>query len=374
VLNTIGRRLLYLVPVLFVVSFGTSLLLELVPGDPVAAALGDGGTPESYAAARTELGLDRPVVERYFDWLGKAVTGDFGRSLINPGIEVRDLITQALPITLELALLAGLMAFVVAVPLGVAAAQQEGSRFDRANGAIAAALISVPPFLAALILIFLFVFHEDIPRYGFLTVGLAVVARQLWVSVAAARRPRGTLPRGRLVVAAVVLAVAVGVFLAWPSFGRVGFDRLTSEAGLRENLRSAFLPALTLALVEVAVLSRLLRTDMTAVLQEDYISAARAKGMPMRRVLYRDALRPASFSLVTLAGVSLGRLIGGTVIVEQVFAIQGMGRTIVGNITAHDYPVVQAGVLVIATAYVVINALVDISYALLDPRIRRGRV
>ena len=372
-LNIIGRRLLYLVPVLFVVTFGTSLLLDLVPGDPVAAALGDGITPESYERARVELGLDRGVVERYLDWLGDAVTGDFGRSLIQPGIEVSDLIKQALPITLQLAVMAAFIALVIAIPMGVSSAHREGSRFDRVNGALAAAIISVPPFLAALILIFLFVFHEGIPRYLVLAGGLAVVATQVGAGVRVARRPRGSFPTWRLVVALVVLAVTVALFVAWPSFGRIGFNRLTSDAGLRENLRTAFLPALTLALVELAVLSRLLRTDMTAVLQEDYISAARAKGMPMQRVLYRDALRPASFSLITLAGVSLGRLIGGTVVIEQVFAINGMGRTIVGNITAHDFPVVQAGVLVIATAYVIINALVDISYAFLDPRIRRGR-
>ena len=148
-LATIVKKLLYLLPVLFVVSFGTSLLLELVPGDPVAAALGDSITPEGYEQARTELGLDRSVPERYADWLGGAVTGDFGRSIVNPGVEVADLIRQSLPITLQLAAMALAIALVVSVPLGVWSAYREGTAFDRGSESLAAWIISVPPFLAA---------------------------------------------------------------------------------------------------------------------------------------------------------------------------------------------------------------------------------
>ena len=365
-IRTIAKKLLYLIPVLFVVSFGTSLLLELVPGDPVAAALGDSITPESYERARIELGLDKGVVERYGDWLGDAVGGDFGRSIVSPGLEVRDLIQQSLPITLQLAAMALVIALVIAIPVGVWSAYREGTTFDRSTEALAAGIISVPPFLAALLLIFLFVFHDAVPRHGTLVAGLVIAA---WLAGRAFqfRRP------GPAVAAAVIAVVAVGLWSAWPSFPRIGFVRLTSEEGLRENLRSAFLPAFTLALTEIAVFTRLLRTDMSVILREDYISAAKAKGMPVRRILFRDALKPSSFSLITLAGVSLGRLIGGTVIIEQVFGIQGMGRLIVGSISTRDFPIVQAGVLVIATAYVLINTAVDISYAFLDPRIRRGR-
>jgi peptide/nickel transport system permease protein len=373
VLHTIGRKLLYLVPVLFVVSFGASLVLELVPGDPVAAALGESITPESYERARLELGLDRGVIERYVDWLGDTVTGDFGRSVVSPGLRVGDLIQQALPITLQLAAMALLIALVVSIPLGVWSAYREGSLFDRATGGLAAGIISVPPFLAALLLIFFFVFHDRVPRSIVLVGGCLTAVFLAGRARAQVRQQSQGLTARNLAAAMVVLGITLAVWAAWPSFPRIGFVRITDEEGIRENLRSAFLPALTLALTEIAVFTRLLRTDMSVVLREDYISAAKAKGMPVRRILYLDALRPSSFSLITLAGVSMGRLIGGTVIIEQVFGIQGMGRLVVGSIRNHDFPIVQCGVLVIATAYVLINTAVDISYAFLDPRIRRGR-
>ena len=151
-------------------------------------------------------------------------------------------------------------------------------------------------------------------------------------------------------VAAVVLLAGLVLFAFWPEFPRQGFDRITSGKGLAANLRTAFLPALTLALTEVAVFSRLLRSDMMTTLQEDYVLSARAKGMPTHRVLVRDALRPSSFSLITLAGVSLGRLLGGTVIVETIFNLPGMGRLIVQDgVIPKDFTVVQGSVLVIAT-------------------------
>jgi peptide/nickel transport system permease protein len=317
------------------------------------------------------MGLDKGVLRRYFEWVGHALTGDLGHSLINPGQSVTKLIGDALPVTIEIALLALLMALLLAIPTGMWAAYREGSRFDTASGGAASGVISIPPFLLALFLIFFFVFHAEVVRYAFLVVGLLVALRIAW----GVPEPGGGRSRsGRRLVGAVFLAaVVVGIWSVWPDFPRIGFVRLTSGEGLRENLRSAFLPALALGLTEFAVFSRLLRSDMVSVLQEDYITAARAKGMPTRRILTRDALRPSSFSLITLAGVSLGRLIGGSIIIEQVFAIQGLGRLVVGNVTVHDDPIVQGGVLVIATAYVLLNTLVDLSYGLIDPRVRRGR-
>ena len=159
----------------------------------------------------------------------------------------------------------------------------------------------------------------------------------------------------------------------FPAFPRIGFSRLTGDDGLAENLRSAILPAVALAATEIAVFMRLLRTDMIATLQEDFVLSAKAKGMPTWRVLTRDALRPSSFSLITLAGVTMGRLIGGTVIIETIFGIQGIGKIVVDGIIVKNYPVVQGGVLTIATIYVLLNMAVDISYLFLDPRVRRGR-
>jgi peptide/nickel transport system permease protein len=171
----------------------------------------------------------------------------------------------------------------------------------------------------------------------------------------------------------VVVALTIVIVVWFPTFPRTGFVRITSGEGLRENLRSAFLPALTIALTEIAVFTRLLRSDLTATLREDFILSAKAKGMPPWRILWREALRPSSFSLITLAGVAAGRAIGGTVIVESIFGIQGVGRLVVNDgVLPGDYPIVQGGVLMIAVFYVLINLVVDVSYLYLDPRIRRG--
>jgi peptide/nickel transport system permease protein len=209
------------------------------------------------------------------------------------------------------------MALTVSIPLAIWSAYRAGSRFDRFMSATMFGLISVPAFVAGLLLLLVLAVYWRVFPYG------------QW------SRP--------------------------------------SEAGWATNLHHAFLPALTLALNEIAVFTRLLRGDMISTLRGDFILAAKAKGMPTRHILVREALRPSSFSLVTLAGVSLGRLIGGTVIVEQVFALPGLGRTIVDAATKNDYKLVQGGVLVIAAGYIIINLVVDILYGLLDPRIRRGR-
>lgn len=372
-LRTFGRRLLRLVPVLFLVSLATFFLLELVPGDPAIAILGNEATPEKIEFLRTELGLDRPLVERYVDWLGGAVTGDLGRSLLRPSSTVADLVRASLPITLQLASMALLMALLVAIPIALWSAYREGTAFDRSANVLTAAIISIPSFLAALLLAFFFVFNQGVPKAVVL---LAAIAGGLSLLVAAARRYGDDTNRAVVLRAAAgvgVLAAGAWLYRSFPEFPRTGFVRLTDERGLTENLRSAFLPAFTLALTEIAVFTRLLRSDLVSTLQEDYILAARAKGMPVWRILWRDALRPSSFSLITLAGVSLGRLIGGTVIVETVFGIPGMGRLIVNEgVVLGDFAIVQGGVLVIAVFYVVINLLVDVSYLYLDPRIRRA--
>lgn len=376
--RTILRKLLHLVPVLFLVSLATFFMLELIPGDPAAVVLGPDGTPEQYAQLRDELGLDEPLVERYVSWLGDTVRGDLGESLVPPVQDVRTMIGARLPVTLELAALAIGISLALAVPVALVAAYRSGYRFDRAANGFAFGFISVPSFLAALLLVFFFVFHPDIVRWlaPVIAVALAAWLGQRTLSGAGEL----TLGDGRGRYVAVRVAALAAILLAgwwlwanWPNFPRQGFSRLTSDEGIGSNLRHAFLPALTLALTEAAIFMRLLRSDLVTTLQEDFILSAKAKGMPIWRILVRDALRPSSFSLVTVAGVALGRLIGGTVIVETIFNLPGMGTMIVDAIRAHDFRVVQAGVLVIAVFYVVVNALVDISYAYLDPRIRRGR-
>lgn len=368
-----GRRLVKLAPVLFLVTLATFFIVDLVPGDPAIAVLGPDASAAQYDAVRVELGLDRPVYERYFDWIGDALTGDLGDSLVKPGFSVSDLLKLSLPITLQLAVMGMLIALVVAVPLAVWAAYREGTMVDRVTNGLTAGLISVPNFLAGLLLAYLFVFQPNVPRYLVLGVGLGIGLIMLYT---AARKIGDDVNRavlGRAVFGVGVIGATILLFAYFPSFRRTGFVRLTADEGIRENLRSAFLPALTISLTEIAIFTRLLRSDLISTLSEDFILSAKAKGMPPWRILWREALRPSSFSLVTLAGVAFGRAIGGTVIVESIFGIQGVGRLVVNDgVVPGDYPIVQGGVLVIAVFYVVINLVVDMSYLYLDPRIRRG--
>ena len=375
VLRTINLKLLHTVPVLLIVSFATLALLELVPGDPAVSVLGADARPEDYARVREQLGLEQPLPERYVSWLGSAVTGDLGNSVVHPSRSVWSLIASRLPVTLQIAGMALVMALLISIPVGMFAASRVGSAFDRATAASTSGLISLPPFVAGLLLIYLFVFNPHVPRWLFLAAAVLGAGWLAWYTLRLLRSHDLTRSETTWQVVGVgaMLAVGIGVFLMWPSFPRQGFSRITGDGGIGENLRTAFLPALTVALTEVAVFARLLRSDMISTLQEDYILASRAKGMPVPRILLRDALRPSSFSLITLAGVSLGRLVGGTVIVETIFNLPGMGRLIIQDgVIVNDFPVVQGAVLVIAVVYVALNALVDISYAVLDPRIRRG--
>jgi peptide/nickel transport system permease protein len=318
VLRAIGTKLVLLIPVLFLVSLGTFFLVELVPGDPAIQVLGQNSTAEEYERIRVEMGLDQPLVNRYFDWLGDAVRGDLGRNLVPPVENVTTRLARAFPVNIQLAAMALVLSFAIALPLAMWSAYRAGGRFDRLVSASMFGLISVPSFLAGILLLLMFAIN-------------------------------------------------------WRLFPLGQWARPT-EQGWATNLKHAFLPALTLALNETAVFTRLLRSDMMSTLQEDYILAARAKGMPTRHILLREALRPSSFSLITLAGVSLGRLIGGTVIVEGVFALPGVGRTVIDAASKSDYTLVQGGVLIIAVIYITLNLFVDLMYSYLDPRIRRGRI
>lgn len=376
-LTTIGKRVLYLFPVLAIVSTSTFLMLELIPGDPTFAILGSDASPDQVARVRLELGLDDPIVVRYFAWIGGVLHGDFGQSLLPPVQDVAEMIALRLPVTLELALVAMVMSLAISVPVALFSANRAGHRFDRVTNSVALAVISIPSFLTALLLVLVCVFNPGLTVWAVL---LTAVVVGLWLAARAVATSRDYSPgpsrRRYLAIrlsaaAAVALAlVTVAVFL--PDFPRQGFSRLGSGEGLGENLRHVFLPALTLALAEAAVFTRLLRNDLAATLQEDFILFARAKGMPTNRILLTDALRPSSFSLITVAGVAFGRLIGGTLIVETIFNLPGMGTMIVRAVGSGDFRVVQAGVLVIAVFYVLINSLIDISYAYLDPRVRRG--
>ena len=315
-LRIVRNRVLTIVPVLFIVSIGTFFMVSLVPGDPATAVLGENATPAQYAQVRDAMGLDKPIGERYGTWLANALHGDLGVNLVPPVGRVTERLTQALPVNLELMVLAIAMALLIAIPLGTWSAYRPGSHFDRVASFGTLSIISLPSFLAAIVLLLMF------------TVQWHVFPLGLWA------RP--------------------------------------SEVGWWENFRHAFLPALTLALPEAAVYARLLRSDMISTLHEEFILAARAKGMPTGHILFREALRPSSFSLITLTGLSIGRLIAGSIIVEQVFSLPGLGSVMVNAARRNDFPLVQGGVLIIAVIYLTSNLLVDVGYALIDPRIRRG--
>jgi len=310
----VARRLLYLVPVLLAVSLLTFLIASLLPGDLAYVILGDQATPEKVEALRHDMGLDQPVLIRYFEWLGHILQGDFGRSF-RTGQTVLQAVAERLPVSLELMILAELMGLVIGVPLAIVCADKSGSAFNRFMTSSAFAMLSMPAFLSAILLIYLF----------------AVELRLL------------------------------------PATGYVPF----SEDPVA-NLRFMVLPALTLALAEWPGIMRVLRSDMIATLQEDYIALAKAKGLTARRILFVHALKPSSLTLVTITGINIGRLIGGALIVETIFALPGIGRLIVGAIYTRDLIIMQGVVLLVASGFVIMNFVVDMLYAVLDPRIRHG--
>jgi peptide/nickel transport system permease protein len=313
-LGFVARRLLYLVPVLIAVSLLTFLIASLLPGDLAYVILGDQATPDKVEALRHDMGLDAPIWWRYISWLGHVLQGDFGRSF-RTGQTVLQAVSERLPVSLELMVLAELAALAIGIPLAIACAVRSGSAFDRFMTGSAFGMLSVPAFLAAILLIYLF-----------------------------------------------------AVELRWlPATGYVPFEE--DPIG---NLRCFVLPALTLALGEWPVLMRVLRSDMIATLQEDYIAMARAKGLKPSRILLVHALKPSSLTLVTVTGINIGRLIGGTVIVESIFALPGIGRLLLGAIYTRDLIILQGVVLFVAFGYVLMNFVVDMLYAVLDPRIRHG--
>jgi len=371
----VGLKLVRLVPVLFLVSLATFFLIDLIPGDPAAVALGTDATIEDLEAIRKSLGLDKPITERYGDWLGGALTGDLGDSLRPPNEPVSDLLQRSAGPTLRLSAMALGMSFTISIFLGVWSAHAAGNRADRLVSGTMFTFISVPTFLAGLLFIFFFVFRQSVPRYLWvIAVGL-IVLRLLYLAVSRLWEDRRDFSgwSGYAVATLVVAGLLLWVFVQWPDFPRTASHRY--DDNWREQLRSLFLPALALALSEIAVFTRLLRADMLSTLQEQFVLSSRAKGMPTWRILFRDALRPSSFSLITIAGITLGRLIGGTVIIESIFGLEGLGKLIVAfGVLPKNYTVVQGGVLVLAVGYVLLNAIIDISYQYLDPRIRRGRV
>jgi peptide/nickel transport system permease protein len=306
------RRTLAALPVMAVVALFVFLLLRIAPGDPAAIIAGDYATTQDIARIRTALGLDRPLPVQLGIWVGRLLRGDLGTSIFS-GLPVTTLIAQRVEPTALLTLLTMLVSVALAVPLGVIAAWRHGTWVDRGVMLFAVSGFSMPVFWL-----------------GFLVVWVFAIQLQ-WLPV------QGFVPM---------------------------------REGVWASLRHLVLPALTLSLVFMALVARMTRASMLGVLKEDYIRTAFAKGAPPGAVLTRHALKNASLPIITIIGVGFALLIGGVVVTESVFAIPGIGRLTVDAILRRDYPVIQGVILLVSGVYVLLNLLVDIAYALLDPRIR----
>jgi len=309
-------KILALVAVVIIVSMLTYLMTDLLPGDPAQVIAGSNAGDATYVAKiRAQLDLDKPLPVRYAKWAGNAAHGDFGRSLEQNSEPVRDKLKRTIPSTVQLLILAELVSVIVAVPVGVYSGYRAGGRFDKFATGAAFFLLATPAFVLGVVLI-------------------------------------------------AVLSVSLHLL-------KIQFVPI-SQGGVFESLKTSIMPVTCIAVGIIAVYIRLLRTDMITTLQEDFVLNARAKGLKPSYILFRHALRPSSFSLLTVAGINLGTLIGGSVIVEQIFSIKGVGDLLVQSISSRDVKTVQAIVLIISITYVAVNFFVDLLYSALDPRIRRG--
>ena len=309
----IGKKLLRIVIVVWAVTAITFMMVTLLPGDVAYTIVGEEASQEDIQAIRKDLGLDRNLLVRYVAWLGHVAGGDLGSSYVTQE-PVLEAILSRLPVTIELMLLVQCFALIFAIPAGIFSAYRPQSVGDKCLTSTAFATMSMPVFVMAIVLIYLF-----------------------------------------------------AIKLRWlPATGYVPLSD-----GLWPNIRSLLMPALSIAVVEWVVLMRVLRSDMIATLQEDFILMARSKGLSAYHILSRHALRPSLFTLITILGMQIGHLIGGALIVETIFALPGIGRLLVAAIYGRDFMMVQGCILFISVAYVIVNSIVDLCYFALDPRIRR---
>lgn len=309
--SMIAKKLLSIIPLLLLVSIILFVLINLLPGDAAMGMVTEGASEDYINRIRAEMGLDQPPVTRYFKWLGNILRGDFGKSLIsNQQVSVK--LAQRLPVTLEITLVAILISLVIAVPLGILSAVRRGSVFDMLGSFVSMLGIAMPSFWMGMLMVLLFsVTLNLLPASGF---------------VPFAKDPIG-------------------------------------------NLRSIIMPAICIGVPFAATVMRQTRSALLEVMEQDYVTTAYAKGLKGRVVIWKHALRNALIPVVTVVTMQIGRLIGGAVVTETVFALPGVGREIVDAILSRDYPVVMGMILVVAALVVVTNALVDVLYILIDPRI-----
>jgi peptide/nickel transport system permease protein len=314
VIGYILRRLVALGLTLLAAALVIFVVLEILPGDPAAVTLGLNAAPEALAALRTEMGLDKPAVLRFFIWLGGLVTGDLGQSYTYR-VPVLQLITERMAVTLPLALMAIALATAIGIPLGMLAASRHGQLADAGVMAFAQAGLAIPNFWFGLLLVLVF------------AVGL------------------GWLPAGG--------------FPGW-------------QAGIGVSLKALLMPALALALPQAAIIARVTRSSMLDTLQEDFVRTARAKGLSEGTTMRRHALRNALIPVVTILGLQFSVLIAGAIIIENVFALPGLGRLVFQAIAQHDLIVVKDLVMLFAGLAILINFAVELLYGLIDPRLRQS--
>lgn len=308
------KKLLAMLATLILVSVLTFAALYLIPGDPAVLILGTEADPQALELVRSQLGLDKPITAQYADWLNQVVQGDFGSSItFSRGYSVAKLVVDALPITIPLALTAVALSLAVAILLGIAAASHKGRRLDSFVMAMSQGGLSIPGFW------------------------LGILAIQFF-SVQLGWFPPGSMPRWTI-----------------------------DPAGAAVSL---VLPAVVLALPRAAILTRIVRTAMLDALSEDYIRTARGKGLHERVVLHKHALKNALVSISTVAGIQLIQLLAGAIVVEQVFALPGLGRLILSAVLLRDLPLVQGAVFTGAALILMVNFILDSIYPVIDPRIR----
>ncbi len=316
------RRIASVIPVIVGVSFVVFALMASLPGDPAINILGPAATADQIAIVRTELGLDEPFFSRYGNWLGGVLSGDLGSSIVLRE-DIADGISRSMTPTLQLMAYAVVLALATAIPLGIWAGYRQGTKTDRAVNNVMLGFLATPNYVLAVLLVLFFAIG-----------GLSVAGNEIGFRVLPAAR---YVPFGDNV---------------WLHFKHMA------------------LPALSLAMGQAAVFMRLLRSDVIGTLRLPFIDLARSKGMPTRRILWRHTLRPSSFTLLTVVGLTVGLLIGGALITEFIFTIPGVGAYIFLGVSQRDFIAVQGGVLVISTLYIVVLTMSDFLYLALDPRLR----
>jgi peptide/nickel transport system permease protein len=331
-MNTLKRRIIGAIPVILGISFLIFLLMHIAPGDPVTLLLGDDATPADIERTRHEWGLDKPLMVQYWDFLTRAVTGDFGRSL-KFNEPVMKLVWERLPATLELAFASLLVAISLAVPLGVYSAIKHNSLLDHAGMSVALIGVSLPNFWLGIMLIYFLGGQLNLlPVAGRIEYGIEVKTIT------------------RLYLLDSLLTGNLAAF--WSA------------------LQHLLMPAFTLGSALAAIVTRISRSSVLEVMRQDFVTTARAKGLSERVVIWRHILRNAMITIVTILGLQLGALLSGSVITETVFSFPGIGDLLIQSISARDYKLTQVLILMFAVTYFVVNLIVDLLYVWIDPRIK----